>query len=133
MPPATWADPREAHVVTNRSLRIRGALAWTGQDRPIENAAVVIDGARTRYVGPSLGAPEAEDEVAGEWFLMPGAMDHHVHIRLADPRAVLHGGVTFCRDLAWAPEEIFPLVDISQGTDFEGPAIVAAGPMITAV
>jgi len=71
--------------------------------------------------------------VAGEWFLMPGAIDHHVHIRLSDPRSVLHGGVTFCRDLAWAPEEIFPLVDISQGTDFEGPAIVAAGPMITVV
>jgi imidazolonepropionase-like amidohydrolase len=94
---------------------------------------VIIDGERTRYVGPSLGAPEAEDEVAGEWFLMPGAIDHHVHIRLSDPRSVLHGGVTFCRDLAWAPEEIFPLVDISQGTDFEGPAIVAAGPMITAI
>ncbi|MGH2709686.1 MAG: amidohydrolase family protein [Actinomycetota bacterium] len=93
----------------------------------------MIDGTRTRYVGPAAGAPDAEDEVAGEWFLIPGAMDHHVHIRLSDPRSVLHGGVTFCRDLAWAPEEIFPLVDISQGTDFEGPAIVAAGPMITAV
>ena len=63
---------------------------------------------------------------------MPGVVDHHVHIRLSDPRSVLHGGVTFCRDLGWTPEEIFPLVDISQGTDFEGPAIVAAGPMITA-
>lgn len=63
---------------------------------------------------------------------MPGAIDHHVHIRLSDPRSVLHGGVTFCRDLGWTPEEIFPLVDISQGTDFQGPAIVAAGPMITA-
>lgn len=94
---------------------------------------MVIDGARITYAGPALGAPEAEDEVAGEWFLIPGVVDHHVHIRLSDPRAVLHGGVTFCRDLAWAPEEIFPLVDISQGTDFEGPAIVAAGPMITAI
>ena len=117
--------------MTNTSLKVRGALAWTGQDSPIENAAVVIDGHRIRYVGPALGAPEAEDEVAGEWFLMPGAIDHHVHIRLSDPRSVLHGGVTFCRDLAWSPDEIFPLVDISQGTDFEGPAIVAAGPMIT--
>jgi imidazolonepropionase-like amidohydrolase len=63
---------------------------------------------------------------------MPGVIDHHVHIRLSDPRSVLHGGVTFCRDLGWTPEEIFPLVDISQGTDFEGPAIVAAGPLITA-
>jgi imidazolonepropionase-like amidohydrolase len=114
-----------------RSLRIRGALAWTGGGL-IENAAVVIDGSRTRYAGPALGAPGAEDELAGEWFLMPGVIDHHVHIRLSDPRSILHGGVTFCRDLGWTPEEIFPLVDISQGTDFEGPAVVAAGPMITA-
>jgi imidazolonepropionase-like amidohydrolase len=117
----------------NRPLRIRGALAWTGPGSLVENAAIVIDGERTRYAGTAFGAPQAEDEVAGEWFLMPGAIDHHVHIRLSDPRAILHGGVTFCRDLAWAPEEIFPLVDISQGTDFEGPSIVAAGPMITAV
>jgi imidazolonepropionase-like amidohydrolase len=54
-----------------------------------------------------------------------------VHIRLSDPRAVLRGGVTFARDLGWPPEEIFPLADISQATDFEGPAIAAAGPMIT--
>lgn len=94
---------------------------------------MVIDGARIRYAGPATGAPEAEEEVAGQWFLMPGVIDHHVHIRLSDPRSVLRGGVTFCRDLAWAPEEIFPLVDISQGTDFEGPAMVAAGPMVTTV
>jgi imidazolonepropionase-like amidohydrolase len=70
--------------------------------------------------------------VAGSWFLMPGAVDHHVHIGLSDPRAVLRGGVTFCRDLAWPPDDIFPLVDISQSTDFDGPQLVAAGPMITA-
>jgi imidazolonepropionase-like amidohydrolase len=99
----------------------------------VENAAIVIDGSRTRYAGSAFGAPDAEEELAGEWFLMPGAIDHHVHIRLSDPRSVLHGGVTFCRDLAWAPEEIFPLADISQTTNFEGPAIVAAGPMITAI
>ncbi|MDQ4005191.1 MAG: amidohydrolase family protein, partial [Actinomycetota bacterium] len=99
----------------------------------MEGAAVVLDRNRIRYVGTIDGAPEADDEVVGSWFLMPGAVDHHVHIGLSDPRAVLRGGVTFCRDLAWAPDEIFPLVDISQGTDFDGPQLVAAGPMITAV
>jgi imidazolonepropionase-like amidohydrolase len=39
--------------------------------------------------------------------------------------------VTFCRDLAWPPDDIFPLVDISQSTDFDGPQVVAAGPMVT--
>ena len=91
----------------------------------------MVDRSRIRYVGPVERAPQAEQEIVGSWFLMPGAVDHHVHIRLADPRAVLARGVTFCRDLAWAPDDIFPLADISQSTDFDGPQVVAAGPMIT--
>jgi imidazolonepropionase-like amidohydrolase len=93
---------------------------------------VVLDGPRISSVGTELDAPPADQEIAGDWFLIPGVVDHHVHIRLSDPRAVLHGGVTFARDLGWPPEEIFPLADISQATDFDGPAIAAAGPMITA-
>ncbi len=104
-----------------------------GADRLLDDPAVVVDGSRVTYAGPAQGAPEAEEEVSGDWFLMPGAFDHHVHIGLSDPRAVLHGGVTAVRDLGWPPEDVFPLVDISQGTDFEGPQVVAAGPMITAV
>lgn len=93
---------------------------------------MVLDGSRISFVGPELDAPPADEEIAGDWFLIPGVIDHHVHIRLSDPRAVLRGGVTFARDLGWPPEEIFPLADISQATDFDGPAIAAAGPMITA-
>ena len=93
----------------------------------------MLDRSRVRYVGPIEEAPDAAEELVGSWFLMPGAVDHHVHIGLSDPRAVLRGGVTFCRDLAWPPDEIFPMVDISQSTDYDGPQIVAAGPMITAV
>jgi imidazolonepropionase-like amidohydrolase len=84
------------------------------------------------YAGPASGAPAAEREVVGDWFLMPGAVDHHVHIGLSDPKAVLRGGVTACRDLAWPPDDIFPLADVSAATDFDGPLITAVGPMITA-
>jgi imidazolonepropionase-like amidohydrolase len=93
---------------------------------------VVLDGSRVAFAGPAWQAPPADEEVRGDWFLLPGAVDHHVHIGLSDPRAVLRGGVTFVRDLAWPPEDIFPLADISQATDFDGPAIAAAGPMLTA-
>lgn len=93
---------------------------------------MVLEGSRVRFVGPAWDAPEADREVRGDWFLLPGVVDHHVHIGLSDPRAVLRGGVTMARDLAWPPEDIFLLADISQATDFDGPAIVAAGPMITA-
>jgi imidazolonepropionase-like amidohydrolase len=93
---------------------------------------VVLDGSRLAFAGPAWEAPPADEELRGDWFLLPGVVDHHVHIGLADPQAVLRGGVAFVRDLAWPPEDIFPLVDISQATDFDGPAIAAAGPMLTA-
>jgi imidazolonepropionase-like amidohydrolase len=93
---------------------------------------VVLQGRRVDFAGPAWEAPPAEEELRGDWFLLPGVVDHHVHIGLSDPRAVLRGGVTSVRDLAWPPEDIFPLADISQATDFDGPTIAAAGPMITA-
>jgi imidazolonepropionase-like amidohydrolase len=113
-------------------LLIQGAAAWLGGEAAVDDVAVVIEGPRVLWTGPAASVPEADQELIGDWFLIPGVVDHHVHIGLSDPRAVLRGGVTACRDLGWPPEEIFPLVDISQATDFEGPAMVAAGPMITA-
>jgi imidazolonepropionase-like amidohydrolase len=102
-----------------------------GTGHVIEAPAVVVEGTRIVYVGPAWEAPDADEELTGDWFLMPGAIDHHVHIGLSDPRAVLRGGVTMVRDLAWPPEDVFPLCDISQATDFDGPVVVAVGPMIT--
>jgi imidazolonepropionase-like amidohydrolase len=98
----------------------------------LEEPAVVVEGARIAWVGPAADAPDIEG-VVGDWFLMPGAIDHHVHLGLSEPRAVLHGGVTAVRDLGWRPQDIFPVVDISVGTDFDGPAVSAVGPMITAI
>jgi imidazolonepropionase-like amidohydrolase len=108
-------------------------VAWLGPGRVLDDPAVVFRASRVAYAGPAAGAPTADEEVVGDWFLMPGAIDHHVHIRLSDPLAVLRGGITSVRDLGWAPDEIFPLADISQATDFDGPAIAAVGPFITAV
>jgi imidazolonepropionase-like amidohydrolase len=112
-------------------LLIQGAVAWAGPGRLVDDAAVVLDGSRVLYAGPAAKAPPADQEAAGDWFLMPGAVDHHVHIGLSDPRAVLRGGVTLCRDLAWPPDEIFPLADLSAATDFDGPRVAAVGPMLT--
>lgn len=99
----------------------------------MDDPAVVLQGSRVAYAGVAEWAPEAEQEVTGDWFLMPGVVDHHVHLGLADPVEVLERGVVAVRDLGWPPEEIFPLVDISTGTDFDGPRVAAVGPMLTAV
>ena len=94
--------------------------------------SVVCDGGRIEWVGSARLAPQADDELDVDGFLMPGAADRHVHIGLADPGAVLLGGVTAVRDLAWPPDVIFPLADASELPTFNGPVIRAAGPMITA-
>ena len=116
------------------SLLVQGSVAWRGPDEPlVVDPVVVFEGSRIAYAGGARHAPEADEEIAGDWFLMPAAVDHHVHIGLSDPAAVLRGGVTAVRDLGWPPEDVFPLADISTGTDYEGPAISACGPMLTAV
>jgi imidazolonepropionase-like amidohydrolase len=118
--------------VTARRILLRGTGAWTGSGESITSAAVVLEAGRVAFAGPAWEAPGADEEIRGDWFLLPGVVDHHVHIGLSDPRAVLRGGVTSVRDLGWPPEDIFPMCDISQATDFDGPVMVAAGPMITA-
>jgi imidazolonepropionase-like amidohydrolase len=112
------------------SLLVGGRLGWVAGEL-VEDPAVVFEGSRVVYAGPGGGAPEADKEVSGDWFLAPGAVDHHVHVGLSDPSAILAGGVTLVRDLAWPAEEVFPMVDISTATEFDGPQVVAVGPMIT--
>lgn len=106
-------------------------MAWLGPGKVLDRVTVICDGDRIEWVGSTRLAPGADDELEVDGFLMPGAADRHVHIGLADPGAVLLGGVTAVRDLAWPPEVIFPLADASELSTFNGPLIRAAGPMIT--
>jgi imidazolonepropionase-like amidohydrolase len=114
------------------ALTVRAPLAWLGPGRTVENASVVLEGDRISYAGESRRAPPSEVTVPIDGVLMPAVADRHVHVGLADAGAVLLGGVTAVRDLGWPPEEIFPLADASEGPNFNGPLIRAAGPMLTA-
>jgi imidazolonepropionase-like amidohydrolase len=91
-----------------------------------------VDAGTVSYAGPQIDAPPAERRIDVDGFLMPAVVDRHVHIRLADPGAVLLGGVTVVRDLAWPADEIFGLADASELPTFNGPLVRAAGPMLTA-
>ena len=73
-----------------------------------------MDAGTVSYAGPQIDAPPAERRIDVDGFLMPAVVDRHVHIRLADPGAVLLGGVTVVRDLAWPADEIFGLADASE-------------------
>lgn len=118
-------------TATTYTIRVASALLGTGLT-PIEDASVVVRDGRIADAGPSstVASDGPEVEVAGAT-LIPGFIDAHVHIGFVSPRDVLWGGVTTVRDLAWPPDEIWPLVDRSTAADFEGPSIIAAGQMLT--
>lgn len=114
------------------TLLVRAPLVWLGPDRILRDGEVACDGGRIVGVGEAgtSGAQAPIVEVDG--FLMPGIADRHVHVGLADPGAILAGGVTAVRDLAWPAADIFPLAEASESASFVGPLIRAAGPMLTA-
>ncbi len=113
-------------------MRISAPLAWFGPGRVVRDAVVVVDRGEVAWLGPKVAAPPGDVEVEVDGFLMPAVADRHVHIRLADPAAVLVGGVTAVRDLAWPPDDIFSLAGASELPTFNGPLVRAAGPMLTA-
>ncbi len=119
-------------TVKAAALSVRAPLGWLGPGRLVENVSVVIDRDTIVYAGEPRGAPPSEVTVLLDGVLLPAVADRHVHIGLADPGAVLLGGVTAVRDLAWPASEIFPLADASDGPSFNGPLVRAGGPMITA-
>jgi imidazolonepropionase-like amidohydrolase len=114
-----------------RTLSVTAARAWLEHGRAIDDAQVLCSGGLVTYAGPARSVEGDADHLHLDGFLMPAAADRHVHIELADPAAVLRGGVTAVRDLAWPADRIFPLADVSELPSFDGPLIRAAGPMLT--
>ncbi|HEY7476964.1 MAG TPA: amidohydrolase [Actinomycetota bacterium] len=113
-------------------LSIRATRGWLGPGQAVDDVQVVCEQGVVTYAGAVTPIHEDVDLVL-DGFLMPAVADRHVHIELSDPAAVLRGGVTAVRDLAWPPERIFPLADLSEMPSFDGPLIRAAGPMLTAL
>lgn len=113
------------------SLSIRVPLAWLGPGLTVRDAAVVCSRGEVIYAGPERGAPAADEDLWVDGFLMPAPADRHVHIGLVDPAAVLLGGVTAVRDLAWPADAVFSLADASELPTYNGPLVRAAGPMLT--
>jgi imidazolonepropionase-like amidohydrolase len=113
-------------------IALRAPVAWLGPGELVEDAQISCEGGRITYAGTFAVVEAADEELVVDGFVMPAVADRHVHIELSDPAAVLAGGVTAVRDLAWPPERIFGLADASEMPSFDGPLIKAAGPMLTA-
>ena len=112
-------------------LSIRAPLAWLGPGRLTPDAQIDVERGSVVAAGRAHDVADHVEVLEAGGFVMPAGADRHVHIELSDPAAVLRGGVTAVRDLAWPPERIFPLAGASETPSFRGPLIRAAGPMLT--
>lgn len=111
------------------TTRIRNAaVLWGPELTLVERTSLVLEGGRVAGLDDDGGAAVDADGL----LLVPGFVDAHVHIGFADPREVVRGGVTTVRDLGWPPHDVFPLAHASAGPGFDGPLILAVGPIVTA-
>lgn len=112
---------------------IRNVAVLHGPDLElVEDTTLVLDGGRIAGVDEGSAPPGSTTVDAAGLLLVPGFVDAHVHIGFADPAEVLRRGVTTVRDLGWPEEAIFPLARASRSPGFEGPLVLAAGPILTA-
>lgn len=127
--------PDTAEGIEAEVLALQGGTVLVGSElRPVPDGVVVIEQGRIVAIGPAeeVSIPtDARRIDARGLTLLPGFIDAHVHIGFYPPGQVVAGGVTTVRDLGWPTELISPLVESSASDDFEGPTILAAGPMIT--
>jgi imidazolonepropionase-like amidohydrolase len=119
----------------NARWAVSGGTALLGPDLvETPDATVLIEGdsITAAGAGSEVIIPEAAQVIdASGAVVLPGFIDCHVHIGLADPAAVLRGGVTTVRDLAWPLRRIMETAAWSREPGFAGPLVVAAGPMLT--
>lgn len=114
---------------------IEASAALVGKELTlVPEAGVLIEDGAIAAIGPAstIDLPREVSRIDARGLtLIPGFIDSHVHIGFADPAEVAAKGVTTVRDLAWPPDQIFPLVERSVD-DQTGPLILGAGPMLTA-
>ncbi|WP_425550938.1 imidazolonepropionase [Actinoallomurus oryzae] len=84
MPSRRWDAGGVSTVITNI-----GELAGAAEDRWLmKDAALVIDGGRIAWAGPSRQAPAADEAYdAGGRAVLPGFVDSHAHLVFAGERA----------------------------------------------
>lgn len=122
-------------MTDEQRLAIAGGTALLGQSLDATpDAVVLIEGRSIVAAGgrDTVGIPYGASvlDVSGT-VVLPGFIDSHVHIGLADPGDVLRRGVTTVRDLAWPLDRISAMARDSKKPGSNGPLILAAGPMLT--
>jgi imidazolonepropionase-like amidohydrolase len=136
-------------------LRAPRLLDGTGA-QPVADAAVLMEGGRIAYAGPSARLPstagvDVREFAAGT--LLPGLVDVHVHLvasagpdlaadipgseaertlaAVRNARRQLDHGVTLVRDLGAPGAEAVAVARAVEAGEVEGPRVLAAGPAVT--
>ncbi|MBI0378167.1 amidohydrolase family protein [Streptomyces albiflaviniger] len=111
-------------------LVIEADAGWFGGRtlRRRVRATAYADGRPWRLGGP---VPRAGLRLRVDGVLVPGLVDHHVHVDQIDPVALLAGGVSGVRDLGSPPDAGLALA-LRSRHDPGLPGVVAAGPFLTA-
>jgi imidazolonepropionase-like amidohydrolase len=124
----------EGNMADSQLTVISGGRVLVGAElEPRDDVTVLVEDGTIAAVGSDIDiAGEATVVDTSDHTVLPGFIDAHVHIGFADPADLLSRGITTARDLAWPPDEIWPLVQRSKASDFDGPELLAAGPMLTA-
>jgi imidazolonepropionase-like amidohydrolase len=118
--------------VTETTVIRNANVLWGQELRLVERTALVVDGGRISGTDGGAATPGAEIVDAAGMLVLPGFVDAHVHIGFAEPGEVLRRGVTTVRDLGWPPRNVFSLASASAAPGFDGPLILAVGPIHTA-
>ncbi len=112
-------------------LVLSAEAGWFGGETlPGPVAVAVADGLIT-WVGALAEAPDAPTRHV-DGVLLPGLVDHHVHTELVEYTALPSSGITTVVDLGAVATRVFRLVAESHLPAFEGPRVLAAGPLLTA-
>jgi imidazolonepropionase-like amidohydrolase len=98
---------------------------WSGGWR--DRTVFVAAGGRLHAVGDR--ETNADLELPGTLF--PRLIDHHVHLGLIEPAALMAGGITAVTDLGWIPSESARLRDASQDPGSGLPEVSIVGALIT--
>jgi imidazolonepropionase-like amidohydrolase len=98
---------------------------WSGGWR--DRTVFVASGGRLHAVGDR--ETDADLELPGTLF--PRLIDHHVHLGLIDPAALMAGGITAVTDLGWVPSDVAGVRDASRDPASGLPEVSIVGALIT--
>lgn len=94
-----------------------------------EQTDILIEGSRIQAMQAGLSSAATTLDCTG-LTVLPGLIDTHVHLGFFEPSSLLAGGLTTVRDLGWEPGLAFGWTKDSKQPEW-GPAVMAAGPMLT--